>query len=177
MHVMAGDRGDVDDRSLALRQSRGKGASQGQRHEEVQLKHSLPIFEVAVENAEPFLGRSLWRDAGIVDERMQRAVEKLPRLGNEVLEVVRIGKIGGDMVGPVRVALAFGRHVVARTGDDPPAGIAETLDRGVPDPAAGAGQQQNLAHPAHRTATRRGKLARGSSIPSGSWWIMISAFG
>ncbi len=61
------------------------------------------------------------------------------RLGNEVLEVSGIGEVGGDVVGPVRVAFAFARHGVARAGNDPPAGIAEAFDRGVADPAARAG--------------------------------------
>src|SRR5215469_12583046 len=108
---------------------------------------------------------------------MQRAIEKPFRLGDKALKVDRLGEVGGDVVSPVRVALAFGRHGVARASDDPPAGIAKAFDRGMPDPAAGTGQQQDLARPAHRAATRRGKLARGSSIPSGSWWIRISAFG
>ena len=37
-------------------------------------------------------------------------------------------EIGGDVVGPIRVALAFERHRVARAGDDPPADIAEAFD-------------------------------------------------
>jgi len=73
---MTGDRGDVDDRTVAVRQGRGKSTGQDQRHEEVQLKHPVPIFDVAIENAEPFLARGLGRDPDVIDERMQRAVEK-----------------------------------------------------------------------------------------------------
>src|SRR5262249_2869621 len=125
----------------------------------------------------PFLGWTLWRYPGIVDERMQCPVKKPVRLGDQVIKVVEIGEVGGNVVGPIRVALAFRRHGIPRAGDDAPAGIAKAFDGGVPDTTAGAGQQQDLAGTAHRATTRRGKLARGSSIPSGSWWIMISAFG
>ena len=55
----------------------------------------------------------IWRHSGIVDERMQRAVEKPFFLADKTLA------IGGDAVGPVRLKIAFGRYGVARTGDDP----------------------------------------------------------
>ena len=128
----------------------------------------MPIFKVPIEATEPLLARGLWRDSGIVHERMQRAFERILGLVDKMVEVGGVAEIGGDVVGPVWVALAFGRHGVTRAGDDPPSGVAEAFDRGVPDPAARAGQQQDLARAAHRAATRRGKLARGSSIPSGS---------
>ncbi len=57
---MPGDRGDVDDRSLAARQCRRKRTRQGQWHKEVQVKHPVPIFEVAVERTEAFPGRRFW---------------------------------------------------------------------------------------------------------------------
>src|ERR1700730_989785 len=160
-------------RSRAGAKARAKNGGQ----KKFQLKSPVPFFDVAVEAAEPFLGRSLGRHAGVVDERVQRAVEKLSGLGDEVIEIGGIGEGGGDVMGPVRGALAFGRHRVPRAGDDPRAGVAEALDRGVADAAAGAGQQQDSAPTAHRAATRRGKFARGSSIPSGSCWMMISACG
>ena len=46
-----------------------------------------------------------------------------------------------------------------------------------PIPRLAPVNSRTLRRAAHRAATRRGKLARGSSIPSGSWWMMISAFG
>src|SRR4029077_13409784 len=129
------------------------------------------------ETLEPFFGRRFGRHAGIVDEGVQRPVEQLAGLRHEVFEVLRITEIGGDVMGPVRVALALLGHRLAGAGDDPPFGGAEALDRGVADPAARAGQQQYLSVTAHRAPTRRGKVDRGSSIPSGSWWMMTSALG
>src|SRR5215469_2405361 len=133
MDVMTSNRRDVDDRTLALGQCWGEGARQNKRHEEIQLKYPVPIFEVAVENTEAFFRLALWGDTGIVDERMQGPPDKPTRLGDKALEVGGIGKIRGDVVGPIRVTLAFRRHGVSRAGDDAPAGVAETLDRCVAD--------------------------------------------
>ena len=99
---------------------------------------------------------------------MQRPVEIVLGLGDEAIEIGGLAEIGGDVVGPVRVAPAFRRHPLARAGDDPPPGVAEALDRRVPDAAAGAGQQQDFSFVAHCASTLRGKLERGSSTPSGS---------
>src|SRR5690242_3938142 len=141
------------------------------------MKHRMPGFDIAVETPDPCPGRRFGRHAGIVDESVQRPVEQLACLGDEAIEILRIPEIGGDVMGPVRIALALLRHRLAGAGDDPPFGIAESLDRGVADPAARPGQQQNLSVTAHRAPTRRGKFNRGSSIPSGSWWMMTSALG
>src|SRR3954471_11388019 len=141
------------------------------------MEHRMPSFDIAVEAPEPFFGRRFGRYACIVDESVQGPVEQRAGLGHKVFEVLRIAEIGCDVMGPVRVALALLRHRLPRAGDDPPTCVAETLDRGVPDPAACPGQQQHLSFTAHRAPTRRGKFARGSSIPSGSWWIITSAWG
>src|SRR5271170_4532647 len=133
------------------------------------MKHPMPVLNLAIEGAEPFSRRVLRRYSGIVDEGVQRTVEGIFRLGDKAVEIRWIAEIGGDVMGPVRVALALRRHRVARACNDPPAGIAEAFDRRMPDAAAGTGQQQDPALAAHRAATRRGKFARGSSRPSGSW--------
>ena len=104
---MAGDRGDVDDRTLALRPAPGQRRAPGSAARKSSVETPLPIFEVAIEATEPLLSRGFWRHSGIVDERVQRAVEKTLRLGDEVLEVRGIAEIGGDVMGPVRVAFAF----------------------------------------------------------------------
>src|SRR3546814_15560310 len=57
----------------------------------------------------------------------------------------RAGEIRGDMVGPIGIAAALGRHLVARAGDDLPALVAEALHRGMADAPAGAGQHHPLA--------------------------------
>src|SRR3546814_8402817 len=49
------------------------------------------------------------------------------------------------MVGPIGIAAALGRHLVARAGDDLPALVAEALHRGMADAPAGAGQHHPLA--------------------------------
>ena len=75
---------------------------------------------------------ALGENPDIIDERMQRAVEKPFRLGDKALEVDKLGEVGGDVAGPVRVTLAFRRHGVARASDDPPAGVAKALDKVIP---------------------------------------------
>ncbi len=143
---MAGDRGDVDDRALAAGERRRERARQGERREEIELEHRVPIGDVAVEAAEPLAERRLGRDAGIVDERVERAVADEPRrLLGEALDLGRIAKVGRDVVRPVGIALAFGRHVLARGGDDVPAGGAEALHRRMADAAACAGEEQGFA--------------------------------
>src|SRR5262249_55783965 len=108
---------------------------------------------------------------------MQWAVNQRSRLGHEVVDILGIAEIGRDVMGPVRVAFALLRHRVTRARDDPPTGLAKALDSRVPDPAARSSQQQDLPLADHPAPTRRGKLERGSSIPSGSWWMMTSALG
>src|SRR5437868_15306214 len=110
MHDMAGDRRDVDDRTLPLRQRCREGARQDQRDKKVQVKHLMPSSDVAVEAAEPFFGRRFGRYAGIVNERVQWPVEQLARLGDEAIEIPRVAKIGSNMMRPVRVSLTLLRH-------------------------------------------------------------------
>jgi hypothetical protein len=70
----------------------------------------MPSFDIAVETLEPFFGRRFRRHAGIVDERVQRSVERLARLGDEAVEIPGVSEVGSDVMGPVRVALALLRH-------------------------------------------------------------------
>ncbi len=70
---------------------------------------------------------------------MQRAIDVVLGLGDKMVQIRGVAEIRGDVVAPVWVALAFRRHDIARAGDDAPSGIAEALDRGVSDAAAGAG--------------------------------------
>ena len=70
----------------------------------------MPSFDIAVEAPEPFFGRRFGRHAGIVDERVQRPVEQLARLGDKAIEIPRVSEIGSDVLGPVRVSLTLLRH-------------------------------------------------------------------
>ena len=89
-------------------------------------------------------------------------------LGDEALDLGGIGEIGGDVVRPVGIALAFGRHVLARGGDDAPAGLAEAAHRGVADAAAGAGEEEGLARALHpRSLGKRAAIGkRLTRVPS-----------
>ena len=76
---------------------------------------------------------------------MERAVaDQLRRLGDEALDPSGIGEVRREMMRPVGIALALGRHVLARGGDDAPAGLAEAPHRGMADAAARAGEEQGL---------------------------------
>src|SRR3546814_16893281 len=68
---------------------------------------------------------------------------------------LRLGEIRGDMVGPIGLAAALGRHLVARAGDDLPALVAQALHRAMADPPARA------VHPPHLALSASGL----SSIP------------
>src|SRR3546814_19534432 len=65
--------------------------------------------------------------------------------GEEPHHRLRLGEIRGDMVGPIGIAAALGRHLVARAGDDLPALVAAALHRGMADAPAGAGQHHPRA--------------------------------
>src|SRR6185312_16418489 len=116
------------------------------------LEDVVPAADVAVEAAHALLVGRLRRHAGIVDEGMQRlAVEQRLRLGDEGIDALGVAEIGGDVVRPVGIALAFRRHRLARAGDDLPAGLAEMPHGGMADAAAGAGEDETLALRAHRS--------------------------
>ena len=143
---MAGNGGDVDDGAFAPAQGRGKAPGQFQGGEEIQFEDIPPSFEIAVETAQTFLERRFRRHPGVVDEPMQGLFGKgLVYRFDKIFEAVGVGKVGGNMKGPVGVALAFGRHVLARTGDDTPAPFQEAEGGGVTDATAGAGDDDDFA--------------------------------
>ena len=141
---MAGDRGDVDDRTFAALQPLGQRAREEHGREEVDREDLLPEREIAVQAAEPLAVLALGREAGVVDQRVQRALaEQLEQAVDRELELLDLGQIGGD-VGVAVAARAFRRHRVARAGHDAPALMDEVHRRGVADAAAGAGDEHGL---------------------------------
>src|SRR5512145_1367896 len=146
MDGVSGDRGHVDDGSFGLGESAGEAARQFERGEDVQLEHAPPFGELAMEHAEALVVAGLGRDARIVDQRIdQPALEPAIDLRDEMLAALGASQIGDDMMRPVGVAAAFGRNVLARAGEYPPPALAESLDRGMADAAAGAGKNERLA--------------------------------
>ncbi len=142
---MPGDGGDVDDGTGTFMQRRGKTAAELQRREQIELEDLVPGLEVAVETAEPFLVFGFGRHAGIVDKRVQRLVAE-GGIGflDEIGETVCIAQVGGDVAGPIGVALAGLGGVVARTGDDLPAAFQKHSGSGVANAAAGAGDNDDF---------------------------------
>src|SRR6185312_12013285 len=145
MDRVAGDRGDVDDDALALVQGLCKAARQLQRREEIELEHFAPGIDVAVEDAETFLEAGLRADRGVVDQGMDRlAAQDAQRLVHETVRLLWLAQIDRDVVSPVRIVFAFFRDRIAAAGYDAPAFLAEALDRGVADAAAGAGEDDGF---------------------------------
>ncbi len=191
---MASDRSNVDDRALAARQCRSKRPGQDQRHKKIKLERPRRHSSMSpLRQPSRCLVGVLGDTPALLTERVERAVEIGPGLGDEMLEIPWVAEIGGDVVSPVGVAPGIPPAPVARAGDDPPAGVAEALGpsharcRGWPRSAAipcartvlgrsgrigrwgsigRSGSPRQLA--AHCASTRRGKLDRASSTPSGS---------
>src|SRR5260221_2835258 len=145
MNGMAGDRGDVDDRSLAVMQGLGKTARQGQWGKEIQLEHLPPGSNIAIQATKSLLERRLRADGGIVHQGMDSlAIQNLQGLLDKDFGIISMGEINGDMMCPVRITLAILRHHIAAAGDDAPAFLAEALYRGMAYPAAGTVQDHRL---------------------------------
>src|SRR5437867_4341047 len=144
---MSGNRCDVDDGSLAARQSCGKAPCQRQGSKEIQLEHLPPGIDLPIQATEPLFERGFWRHRRIVDERVQRTLsDQLRRLFDECSHASRIIKISSNVMRPVRVPLALFRHLVATAGDNAPTFGAEAFYGGVSDAAAGAGKYEERAH-------------------------------
>src|SRR5229473_2057262 len=86
-----------------------------------------------------------------------RAVEQCVGFGDEGVEAGGRAEIGGDMMSPVRIALAFRRHRLARGGYDLPTRRAEMPYRRVADAPARAGENEILVLDCHtgKTTPRR----------------------
>ena len=99
---------------LTFAQGRREPARQLQRREEIDLQHLAPGVDIAVEAAQPFLERRLRRHAGIVDQGVQRpAVQHLVGRLDEMGDALGIAQVGRNMPGPLGIALAGLRHVLA----------------------------------------------------------------
>jgi len=145
MHPRAGDRSDVDDGTSGRFEFIDQSARQHDRGEEIHLEHVLPYVERGRDRAEPRAPLSLRRDAGIVDQRVQLAVDPPLDLGDCGLRVGRVGQVHLDMILRAGLPGAVFRKRMARAGDHPPARGREALDRGVSDAAACSGEQQRAA--------------------------------
>ena len=98
MHARAGDRGDVDHRALGRLELVEQAARQHDRREEIHLEHVVPDVARGVDRAEPLAARRLRRDRGVVDQRVQLAVQPPLDLGDRRVGVVRIGEIDLDVI-------------------------------------------------------------------------------
>ena len=104
----------------------------------------IPDLDRRVDRGEPLAALGLGRDRRIVDERMQLAmIEALLDFTDGFDRVSRISEIDLDVILRTRLPWAVLRKRVTRTGDHAPARGRETLDCGVPDPAACSGQEQS----------------------------------
>ena len=145
MHARAGDRGDVDDGAFGGHEFVDQPARQHDRGEEVHLENLMPILARGFDRAEPLAAGGLGRDRGVVDQRMQFAVEPPLGFGDRGLGIFRIGKVDLDVVLRSRLPRTVFRKRMARAGDDAPAGGGKALHGGVADAAAGAGQKERAA--------------------------------
>ncbi len=160
MDRVAGDRSNVHDRPFRAMQGASEPPAQRQRREQVERKDLLPGIGVSVETPEPLLIGRLGGYRSVVDQSRQPLLPyQLLRLGDKSAYISGIGEIRGDVVGPVRVALAFGRDIFPRTSDDLPAGVAEPANSRVPDPSARPRQDQG---PRLFSSVTHGRLARRS---------------
>src|SRR5581483_10577974 len=82
----------------------------------------------------------------VIHQGMERRIaELLADLVDEAQPLVRLGQIDREMMRPVGVTPAYRRHAFARAGEDAPAGLAQPLDHGVADTAAGSGEDDGFA--------------------------------
>ena len=119
------------------------------------------IGVVGVDGVEPLAALELRRNPGIVDERMELALDAPLDLADRRERVLGIGEVDLDVVLRARLPRAILREGMARAGDDAPAGRGEALDRRMADAAARPGEEQRAAR-----QVGSGVVAMGDSIRS-----------
>src|SRR5580704_4342107 len=105
----------------------------------------MPVVARGLERTKPLAPGGLWRDRGIVDQRMQLAIEAPLGFRDCRRGVFGIGQIDLNVVFGAGFPRAIFRKRMPRAGDDAPAGRRETLDGGMADAAACPGQEQRAA--------------------------------
>src|SRR5436190_18462147 len=122
MDARAGNRGDVDDGALGRRQFVDQPARHHDRGKEVDPEYVAPGIDVGVDRAEPGAAIGLWRNSGVVNQRVQRAaLQTLPDFLDGPRGVAVVGKVDLNVILRPRTPRAFFRERMPRTGDDAPA--------------------------------------------------------
>src|SRR3984957_20961648 len=102
-----------------------------------------PGVDVGIDRAKPRAAFGLWRNRGVVDQRMQHAAfQALANFRDRARGIGVVGKVALDMILRACAPRAFFREGMTRTGEDAPAGRRKADHGGMTDAAAGAGQEQ-----------------------------------
>src|SRR5262249_17612098 len=142
MHPRPGDRSDVHDRAFRRFQLVEQAARQHDRSEEVHLKNAVPIFAQSVDRAQPFAAAGFEWDGGIVDKRMEFAIETPLGLDNRLLGIFRISQIDLNVILRSCFPWTILRERMARTGNHPPACRREPLYGGMADASARSSKKE-----------------------------------
>ena len=102
----------------------------------------MPILARGVDRAEPLAAVRLGRDGGVVDQRVQLAVEPPLDLGDRRVGVLGVREVDLDVILRAGLPRTVFRKRMPRLGEDAPPRSREALDGRMSDAAARAGQKQ-----------------------------------
>ena len=137
----ASDGCDVHNRPPCRSQFILERAGQHHRREEIHMEHLAPGPQIRVEGVQSPTGRRLWRNAGIVDQRIQRlTIQAFAHNLHRCNRVMGVRKVHLDVILLPSRPRAPGIKGLAGTGQNAPPCCREFLHRGMADASARACQ-------------------------------------
>ncbi len=140
MHPRPDDRGHIDDAALRLDQVVAQALRQQDRGEEIDVEDVQPVLVGHLQAGDLAAVGMLWRDRGVVDQRVQPPAGDPLDLRQCIPHYVDIRQVELDVVALAARPRTARIERLAGDRQHAPAGAAEALDGGVTDAAAGAGQ-------------------------------------